>query len=435
MTKLDFKVLSKEAGYKSFKELVEDLGYNKRTLDRYRDDKVLSKKFIDKTNEFLKKENKVVTTQKSPPKKEDSKPTEKKIEVKTEKSKPKEPKSEPKKDISTQKAKTIGIDIPNEVYHSSTKLGSSKIKLILENAREYEAKYITKETGQKKTDALLIGSMHHTLVLEPEHFNRDYTVLEISSRAVKSELVDAVEKLGGEIETKETAKGEIVVADTMDRLKDKIAVLTEKSEKTIVTQSQLNVAILTSKKALESMFIVEVGNRTLLKAKLKEVLELDNCYVEKTFYGVINGIEVQVRPDALVNLSKEHQIWFCIDLKTAQDATLSMFANQSSKFFYDIQEWIYREVLRQNGIDVKDFRFCVAGKNEASRSAYYQLDKEDIEDAGKIVSQILKKYKYCKENNIWEEGKFDYHKMRFEPTAVVKLPTYRKFQMIDLGVM
>jgi len=411
MTKLDFKVLSKEAGYKSFKELVEDLGYNKRTLDRYRDDKVLSKKFID------------------------SKPTEKKIEVKTEKSKPKEPKSEPKKDISTQKAKTIGIDIPNEVYHSSTKLGSSKIKLILENAREYEAKYITKETGQKKTDALLIGSMHHTLVLEPEHFNRDYTVLEISSRAVKSELVDAVEKLGGEIETKETAKGEIVVADTMDRLKDKIAVLTEKSEKTIVTQSQLNVAILTSKKALESMFIVEVGNRTLLKAKLKEVLELDNCYVEKTFYGVINGIEVQVRPDALVNLSKEHQIWFCIDLKTAQDATLSMFANQSSKFFYDIQEWIYREVLRQNGIDVKDFRFCVAGKNEASRSAYYQLDKEDIEDAGKIVSQILKKYKYCKENNIWEEGKFDYHKMRFEPTAVVKLPTYRKFQMIDLGVM
>ncbi len=101
------------------------------------------------------------------------------------------------------------------------KLGSSKVKLILENALEFKQRYITKEIGQTKTDALLIGSIYHTLVSEPQHFDRDYTVLEISSRAVKSELVDAVEKLGGVVETRENSKKEIVIADTIDTLKEK----------------------------------------------------------------------------------------------------------------------------------------------------------------------------------------------------------------------
>ncbi len=183
------------------------------------------------------------------------------------------------------------------------------------------------------------------------------------------------------------------------------------------------------------MFTIEVGMKTLLKAKLKDVLQLDTCYVEKTFYGVIDGVEMQVRPDILVNLSKESKLWFVVDLKTAQDCTPSMFAQQSARFYYDIQEYIYREILRQNGIIVKDFRFCVAGKKETSRSAYYQLHEEDIENAGKVVSQVLKKYKWCLENDTWEEGKFDYHRLRFEPTTTIKMPTWRAFQLIDIGVL
>lgn len=436
MTKADFKQKSKDIGYDNFKELVEALGYNKRTLDRYKDDKVLSAKFTKRTLDFIAKIQ-VGAKVETPVQKEIKKVTQKeKVVVKKETKKEVEaPTPTLKVEVDTQSNNAVGIDIENKEYHSSTKLGSSKVKMILENALEFKQRYITKEYGQSKTDALIIGSVHHTLVSEPQHFNRDYLVLEISSRAVKSELVTALEKLGGKVETKENSKGEIVVADTMDTLKDKIALIKEKSDKTIITTTHLEIAKSTAKKALDSIFTVEVGAKTLLKAKLSEVLELDNCYVERTFYGVIDGVEMQVRPDILVNLSKENHIWFVIDLKTAENATMGMFAQQSSKFYYDIQEYIYREVLRQNGIDVKDFRFCVAGKKEASRSAYYQLHEEDIEDAGKMVSQILKKYKWCKENDIWEEGKFDYQRMRFEPTATVKLPTYRKFQMIDLGVL
>jgi len=419
MTKEEFiNYAEKELGYANYKDLVAELGYGRRNLDRYRYEDKLNEKILERLNEKIPKGTK------------EEKKVEKKIEEKivTKKEVVKE------KEAPLQKSK-VGLIIPNKEYHQSKKLGSSKIKMILENAREYQAKYVTKEIQQKNTDALVVGSLHHTLVLEPETLKDEYLLLEIPTRPVKSDYVEAVKKLNGKIGTKTTTKGEVVVSDTVDELKEQYQKLISKSKKTIATQAQLEIAKVTSRKALDSWFVVEAGGRQLLKAQLKDVLDLDNCYVERTFYGVIDGIEVQVRPDILVNLSKNNEFWFVIDLKTAQDATMGMFAQQSSKFYYDIQEYVYREVLRQNGIIVKDFRFCVSGKSELSKSAYYQLHNEDIEDAEKIVSQILKKYKYCKENNIWEEGKFDYHKMRFEPTAIIKLPAYRKFQMIDLGVM
>lgn len=432
MTKEQFiSQAENELGYISYKDLVVELGYGRRNLDRYKYEDSLNEKFVEKFNEWLSKR----TQKTEEPKKEESKPKVEEKQPQQEISKPKIEKNDTQTNLSTQNETQIGIDITNEDYHSSGKLSASKLKLILENAREYQATYITKEIEQSKTDALLIGSLHHTLVLEPHKFNDEYIVLNMPSRPVKQDYIDAVEMLGGTLETRENSKKEIVVADTVDELKVKLDDLKSKTDKTIVTQAQLDIAMTTSEKALESYFVVEAGMKTLLKAKLRDIIELDNCYVEKTFYGVIDGIEIQIRPDLLVNLSKQHKVWFVVDLKTANDATMSMFAQQSSKFYYDIQEYVYREVLRQNGIDVKDFRFCVAGKSEASRSAYYQLDSEDIEDAGQMVKQIIKKYKWCKENDIWEEGKFDYQRLRFEPTATVKLPTYRKFQLIDMGVL
>jgi len=52
-----------------------------------------------------------------------------------------------------------------------------------------------------------------------------------------------------------------------------------------------------------------------------------------------------------------------------------------------------------------------------------------------MTAKILEKYSYCKDNNIWREGNFDYSKMRFEPVALVQMPTWRKFRLQDMGVL
>lgn len=452
MTKIDFVKKAKELGFERFKDLVSELGYHQRTLDRYKDDDNISIKIQEALDRFISKkgslkstqkptQKKVKITQKQPTQNQDTQVTQSK-EVHKEKTTQKEVKitqnktpKDTQNDATQKECVNIGLDIPNEVYHSSNKLGASKIKLILENAKEFQKRYITKEIDSPKTEALLLGSLHHTLVSEPHKLSDEYIIVDLPPKPLKQDYVRVAEDLGVKLEYKESTKGELVASETIDEIKLKIDTQKNKIDKSIITQKQYEIAKNTSQKALNSYFVVEAGAKTLLKAKLRDILQLPDCYVEKTFYGVIDGVEIQVRPDILVNLSKENKIWFVIDLKTSTDATSNTFMQQSSKYYYDIQEYVYTEILRQNGIVVKDFRFCVAGKSEHSGCEYYQLHKEDIEDAEKIVKQIIKKYKYCLENDVWEEGRFNYEKLRFEPVATIKMPTYRKFQMIDLGVM
>lgn len=453
MTKIDFVKKAKELGFERFKDLVSELGYHQRTLDRYKDDDNISIKIQEALDRFVNKkgslkstqkptQKKVKITQKEPTQNQDiqitqskevhkEKPTQSKEVKITQNETPKDTQSE-----ATQKeCANIGLDIPNEVYHSSNKLGASKIKLILENAKEFQKRYITKEIDSPKTEALLLGSLHHTLVSEPHKLSDEYIIVDLPPKPLKQDYVRVAEDLGVKLEYKEGTKGELVASETIDEIKLKIDTQKTKIDKSIITQKQYEIAKKTSQKALNSYFVVEAGAKTLLKAKLRDILQLPDCYVEKTFYGVIDGVEIQVRPDILVNLSKENKIWFVIDLKTSTDATSNTFMQQSSKYYYDIQEYVYTEILRQNGIVVKDFRFLISGKSEASDSAYYQLHTEDIESAGKVVSAVLKKYKWCMENDIWLESKFDYHRLRFEPTATVKMPTWRQFQLIDMGVL
>jgi len=335
-----------------------------------------------------------------------------------------------------KKRKEIGVTISNKKYHASSMLSASRVKMVLENPYEFQGAYVTGENKKRYTDALFIGTLHHTFVLEPEKFENDYIVLGFDGTPVKNDLVEAIERLGGSVERKEKASGGgVTVCDTIPILREKLNTLRDKEVRTIVTQKQVEEAKKTAEKALRSRYVIEANGKELLNAELSEVLELDTCHVERTFHGEILGVKIQVRPDLLVDLGAKESVWFCIDLKTSIDATIGMFCRQSGQYYYDVQEYIYKEVLRQNGIDVVDFRFCVAGKSDNSKCSYYKMDIEDIEDAGKIVSRTLEKYKFCRDNDIWEEGKFDFEMMRFEPVSIVKLPSYRKFQLIDLGVL
>ena len=473
MTKAEFIKTAKELGYDKFKDLVIALGYHERTIDRYKQDEQISKKIeqslIDFKNGVIKpKEEKTATqkptqnkksTQKTNTKKVHKKPTQKitqdkkevkkcvenieeknttqadeKVTQEVEKSTPKEIENKQIKEISTPIKKDVGIDISNEEYHSSSNMSVSKLKILIDNAKEFESKYVKREIEQKDTDALIVGKLHHTLVLEPHKFDDEYTLLDLPTRPVKDDLVEALEKLGGEVELKESTKGEIVVADTVEQLKAKIDAIKGKTQKTICTKAQYDLAKATAEKALNSWFEIVHGGRTLLKAQLKQLLELDKCYVEKTFYGVIDGVNVQIRPDILINLGAKNDVWFVIDLKTLEVATPAMFVRQGGAFYWDMQEQFYLEVLKQNGINPKAFYFNCAGKKDFSGAGFFEWGITTKDEAKKVLKAGFKKYKYCVENNIFLEAKFDYQNLKFEPIATLEIPVYRQMQFGDLGV-
>lgn len=473
MTKSEFIKKAKELGYDKFKDLVVALGYHERTIDRYKQDEQISKKIEQSLNDFKNgavkpKEEKTATqkatqnkksTQKTNTKKVHKKPTQKiaqdKEDVKNcvenieeknttqviekdtqevEKSTPKEIENKQIKEISTPIKKGVGIDISNEDYHSSNKISVSKLKILIDNAKEFESKYIKKEIEQKDTDALIVGKLHHTLVMEPHKFNDEYIIIDLPLRPVKDDLIEALEKLGGDVELRENGKGEIIVADTVEQLKAKIDAIKVSSNKTVCTKAQYDLAKETAEKALNSYFEIIHGGKTLLKAQLKQLLELDKCYVEKTFYGVIDGVEAQIRPDILLNLGAKNDVWFVIDLKTLEVATPAMFVRQGGAFYWDMQEQFYLEILRQNGIDAKAFYFNCAGKKEFSGAGFFEWGTATKDEAKKVVKAGIRKYKFCMENNIFLEAKFDYQNLKFEPITTLEVPVYRQMQFGDLGV-
>jgi len=445
MTKEEFIAKAEKLGYARWKDLLVELGYSERVLDRFKYPDKLHKPFLDKFKEFCDGKNEIASVDEGLARKEED---EDKVQAEDEEAignkdgvaweAEKEPsdKANGSREKSVQGlvasaeqfADGIGFDVTNEDYHASGFLGSSRIKLIMENARQYQVEYVTKEKPKKKTDALLIGSMYHTLVLEPHTFDRDYIVLHGDS--LKDGLVENVEALGCRV-NRDGDK----VKNTVAELRVMLDEAKEKSEKEIVTKAQVDIAKLIAERALESMYVIEAKGKVLLSAKLKDILKMDIAYVERTFYGKIDGEVVQVRPDILLNLGKNGDVWFCIDLKSGIDATQGEFIKGAGRFCYDLQQWIYTDVLKQNGIDIVEFRFCVAGKGEFSQASYFRIDKGNVEDAEKIVKSVIKKYKFCRENDIWNEGRFDYEKCVFESTTDIQLPAYRAHQFIDMGVL
>lgn len=428
MTKKQFATEAKQLGFAHYKNLVEKLGYHTRTLDRFKENDVISKKFIKSFEEY----------------KAGAKPIEKedlgKIEVAPIKNTKKEKKIEQKEETTQKTQNTtpkqndgIGVDISNEEYHGSGKMSVSKLKVIIDNAKEFESRYVTKNFEQKETDALIVGRLHHTLVMEAHKLHDDYVFIDLPTRPIKEDYVKAVEALGGEIALKENTKNEIVVADTIDTLKEKLDELKKNTKKVVCTKAHLELAEATSAKALNSVFKLEVNGKTLLEALLSDLLALPKCYVEKSFYGEIDGIAVQIRPDILINLGASSDVWFVIDLKTLEVATPSEFVRQGGKFFWDMQEQFYLEVLRQNGINAKAFYFNCAGKKEYSGAQFYEWGVSTKDEAKKVVKAGFKKYKYCVENNVFQEGKFDYKNLKFEAITTLDVPIYRQYAMGDLG--
>ena len=469
MTKSEFIETSKQLGFDKFKDLVVALGYHERTIDRYKQDEQISKKIEQSLIDFkngvstTKEVKKTTQNKKSTPKstskkvhkKTTQKPTQKatqnencvndcvekketqNVEKHTQENKistPKEDKKEQIIEISTPNKIDIGLEISNEDYHNSNNMSVSKLKVLIDNAKEFESKYIKKDLEQKDTDALIVGKLHHTLVLEPHKFEKEYLIVDLPLRPVKDDLIEALEKLGGEVELRENGKGEIIVADTVEQLKAKIDAIKGKSTKTICTKAQYDLARATAEKALNSWFEIVHGGKTLLKAQLKQLLELDKCYVEKTFYGVIDGVNVQIRPDILINLGAKNDVWFVIDLKTLEVATPAMFVRQGGAFYWDMQEQFYLEVLAQNGINAKAFYFNCAGKKDFSGAGFFEWGTSTKDEAKKVVKAGFRKYKFCVENNIFLEAKFDYQNLKFEPIATLEVPVYRQMQFGDLGV-
>ncbi len=67
-------------------------------------------------------------------------------------------------------------DIPNETYHASNGISSTMLKDARISLMYYQRRHITKVIQRERSEALDFGSLFHTLVLEPEKLDEEFSL-------------------------------------------------------------------------------------------------------------------------------------------------------------------------------------------------------------------------------------------------------------------
>ena len=237
------------------------------------------------------------------------------------------------------------VQISNAQYHADPAVNASKLKLINSHGpHAYWNCFLNPERPEKKpTPAMLLGTLTHSCILEPDSFAEQFAV--VSNRKTKK---------GKEEEAEAKEKG-----------------------MTAVTQSDMDLAL----NMRAAVFDDQEAKKLLQKGVAEKSWWQDD---EKT------GLTMKARTD-----------WFTgdtiVDLKTSRSgASPKEFAKAVANFGYHIQAAHYLEVTR-----AKRFIFLVVQSEWPFDVGLYELDEQRIDLGYRQRRQALDQISECQISDHW----------------------------------
>lgn len=238
----------------------------------------------------------------------------------------------------------------NKEYHASPALGSTGISLLLERPSKFKAQMI--DGIQEDKPCYTFGQAFHTLVLEPDEFDKQFLVTELSGRT--NAYKDLVKTNPG---------------------------------KEILKQSDYE--------QLCSMRDGTMKNKTVRK------LFMSITEVESSIFWTDNITKVpcKCRPDAIAEYEGKTVV---LDLKSTSDASPDGFAKSVANFGYHRQAAWYSQGIRIETEQVVDlFAFVVVEKSPPFDCGVYYLSAKALTVGLKECRKALDTYKQCKESEEW----------------------------------
>lgn len=242
-------------------------------------------------------------------------------------------------------------------YHAHPALGSSRLRELLKSPAHFRANL------RRETEALQLGSLVHTLVLEPHTFPERYLV---------------VPKIDGR--TKEGKAAKAALADD-----PRIAVDGE----TMAEASACATSIMSH----------------------RVYQQIRDAQVEHTVFwtDAETGIECKARFDVLGPL--------LVDLKTTRDASPKGFQRAIATYGYHIQAAHYMAGARANGMEPRGFLFACVETSPPYLPAGYLMGNPTLEQGESERREALLTYAQCLREDRWP----GYNDDRIE---VIDLPTW-----------
>ena len=256
--------------------------------------------------------------------------------------------------IASEKKIKPGIyDLSIEDYHLGPGISRSGLMEFKRSPYHYWYRYLNPDyKPESSTPAQIMGNALHTLILEPNQFEKRYFVIPEFNKTSKEGKARWL-KIQSELGNKETLS---------------------------LNQYHALQAM------AESFQKNELARQFLEKAK-----------VEQSIYwsDPETNILCKCRPDILrSNL--------VVDLKTTQDGSARAFSKAVYNYGYHIQAVMVQEALKHlKQKIIEDFLFLVIEKIPPYVISIYQLDQTSLEQGRHEFKQLLTRYQHCLETNDW----------------------------------
>jgi hypothetical protein len=244
----------------------------------------------------------------------------------------------------------IHADIPNEEYHNGPGISSSGIKKLLDCPRKFHWEYIL-GNREPASDAMELGTLFHTAVLEPDKFKDSFLVNDDhrSSKAFK--------------EFKADHPGEIIIkTPQMEQLR---------------------------------LMFDAVMAHPVARALLESAGAVEQSYA---WTDKDTGTLCKVRPDKL-SLYKGRKL--LVDLKTAATARPEDYEKAIYNFHYHLSAAMYLEGVVENNDPHEAFVHIVVEKKAPFITEVYNLDQKAMETGMEQFRVGLELYKECTKTGVW----------------------------------
>lgn len=292
----------------------------------------------------------------------------------------------------------VGVfDYTNEQYHASEGLSRSKLWTFKQLPHKFWHQYMSGEYERpKESKAFYMGSLVHTLVLEPHLFETEY--------CVKPQL----EKLPPEVRQMDVGKEQyqqVKLARAEIQARNKA--IMEAFEKDILSKSVVS----------EDDLAIANAMRNAVMANNTAVDLLTGAKIEKSIFWKheATGLICKTRPD----------IWngrIVADLKTCNDAGYRGFQLAAYKDGYFLQAAMMYEGLKSIGEPFHNFVYVCVEKTSPYSVALYMLDDDALQFGIDMFHSLMERIAQCFEKNVWPD--YGIQKLTIPNYATVEVPEY-----------
>ncbi|EJD6081644.1 PD-(D/E)XK nuclease-like domain-containing protein [Providencia rettgeri] len=241
-------------------------------------------------------------------------------------------------------------DISNDDYHSSNGISSTMLKDGRISLMYYERRHISKVIQRERSEALDFGSLFHTLVLEPEKVENEFSLAPTIPAGAFTNT-DSIKTFIREYNADKPKAEQLKLTGKKEEL--------AASVKAVKPDAVFEDDIMQAWQADESRIRITGDQYRMGKAMQQAVFDHPeagklvthpNRAVEVSYYGIDDdtGLEVRVRPDLEIQYDENLRVGF--DLKSAslgrykQDAITAMIRKEIINRDYHVSAAMYCDI-------------------------------------------------------------------------------------------